>query len=178
MLWVRNMEAPRGEQPQGLFVAVIEVSWMTSPVFIYNFFPNLWVWFHWDCCFIGRTVQLALLRFRNCSCLRGATRELVAVSETVWIAYNIAWGVCCCESGSSGCCTVQMLLDLFGLQFSTPLAWAAQDGFDANNTVVPLDRTISTRGMDGLRKFDGSDQSVWLSGVFIKTIKKSFGCSW
>lgn len=60
----------------------------------------------------------------------------------------------------SGCCTVEMLLGLSGLQVPTPLAWAAQDGFDANSTVVALDGTRSTRGMDGLRKFDGSDQSV------------------
>jgi hypothetical protein len=56
----------------------------------------------------------------------------------------------------SGCySTVQMLLGLSGLQVPTPLAWAAQDGFDANSTVVPLDGTRSTRGMDGLRKFEG-----------------------
>lgn len=56
---------------------------------------------------------------------------------------------------------------LFGLQVSIPLAWAAQDNFDANTTVVPLDWTRSTRGMDGLRKFEGSAQSVRLSGVFL-----------
>lgn len=75
----------------------------------------------------------------------------MAVSYTVWIAYNIAWGVCCCESsccksGPSGCYTVQMLLGLFGLQVSTSLAWAAQDGFDAKYHCSPSRSDLKHKG--------------------------------